>query len=125
AVLDKMLAAAIDNTGAPFAAINVVDDDGISVDFQFRGMDASVWERIGRGPNAVGVLAQIPATGSLVIDEVTEHRAFGGLPKGHPPLGSYLGAALRTRDDVFGYLYLASKPGGFTPDDEAVVAALA
>lgn len=125
AVLDKMLAAAVDNTGAPFAAINVVDEDGISVDFHFRGMEPGVWERIGRGPNAVGVLAQIPAEGALVIEEVTQHPAFGGLPKGHPPLGSFLGSALRTRNEVFGYLYLASKPGGFTPDDEAVVAALA
>lgn len=125
AVLDKMLAAAIDNTGAPFAAINVVDDDGVSVDFHFRGMDQSVWEKIGRGPNSVGVLAQIPATGALVIDEVTQHPAFRGLPKAHPPLGSFLGTALRMRDDVFGYLYLASKPGGFTADDEEIVAALA
>jgi signal transduction histidine kinase len=125
AVLDKMLLAAVANTGAEFAAINVLDENGISVDFHYKGMDSKVWERIGRAPNSVGVLAQIPATGALVIREITEHPAFRGLPPGHPPLGSFLGAALRTRNDVFGYLYLASKPGGFTPDDEAVVAALA
>jgi signal transduction histidine kinase len=125
AVLDKMLLAAIDNTGAPFAAINVLDDKGISIEFHYKGMDSAVWERIGRAPNSVGVLAQIPATGALVISEITEHPSFRGLPPGHPPLGSFLGAALRTRNEVFGYLYLASKAGGFTPEDEAVVAALA
>ena len=125
AVLDKMLAAAIDNTGAPFAAINVLDEQGTSIDFHFKGMDSSVWERIGRAPNSVGVLAQIPAVGALIIDEITEHPAFRGLPPGHPPLGSFLGAALRTRDEVFGWLYLASKPGGFTAHDVAVVGALA
>ena len=125
AVLAKILAAATDMTGAQFAAVNVLDERGVSVDFHYRGMDAGVWERIGRAPNGVGVLAQIPATGALVIQEITQHPAFGGLPPGHPPLGSFLGSALRTRDSVFGYLYLASKPGGFTPEDEAVVAALA
>lgn len=124
-VLDKILEAATANTGAAFAAINVLDEQGISVDFHYKGMEASVWERIGRAPNAVGVLSQIPATGALVIDEITAHPAFGGLPPGHPPLGSFLGSALRTRGTVFGYLYLASKAGGFTPDDQDVVAALA
>src|SRR6187455_1742367 len=123
-VLAKILTAATDMTGARFAAVNVLDAEGVSVDFHYRGMEAEVWERIGRAPNAVGVLAQIPATGALVIEEITEHPAFGGLPPGHPPLGSFLGCALRTREAVFGYLYLAAKPGGFSPEDQAVVAAL-
>ncbi len=124
-VLNKMLEAAMDTTGAPLAAINVLDDNGVSVDFHYVGVDDAVWERIGRAPNGVGTLAQIPFEGALVIDEITDHPSFRGLPPGHPPLGSFLGCALRARGSVFGYLYLASKPGGFTPVDEATVAALA
>lgn len=124
-VLAKMLEAATDATGAPFAAINVLDENGKSVDFHYRGMDASVWKALRRAPNAVGVLAQIPAEGALIIDELTKHPAFLGLPPGHPPMGSFLGYALRTRSEVFGYLYLASKEGGFTEEDAEIVAVLA
>ncbi len=125
AVLDRFLEVSLAHTGAKYAAINVLNDHGESVDFYYQGMDRSIWEKIGRGPGSVGVLGRIPALGTLVVDEVTEHPAFEGLPPGHPPLGSFLGTALRVRDHVFGYLYLASKEGGFTAGDEPIVQALA
>ncbi len=124
-VLGKMLEAAQDTTGAPLAAINVLDEAGRSIEFHYQGVDEAIMSKIGRAPNGVGTLAQIPVEGALVIDEITEHPAFQGLPPGHPPLGSFLGCALRARGSVFGYLYLASKEGGFTEVDEATVAALA
>ena len=107
-VINKMLDAARDTTGAPLAAINVLDDNGVSIDFHYQGIDSSVMDLLGRAPNSVGTLSQIPFEGALVIDEITKHPAFGGLPPGHPPLGSFLGCALRARGSVFGYLYLAS-----------------
>jgi len=124
-VINKMLEAALETTGAAMAAINVLDDDGISVDFHYLGVDAKVMDSLGRGPNAVGTLSQIPFEGSLVIEELTDHPAFAGLPPGHPKMGSFLGCALRARGAVFGNLYLASKEGGFTKDDEETVATLA
>ncbi|WP_162197262.1 GAF domain-containing sensor histidine kinase [Demequina pelophila] len=124
-VLDRFLAAATDHTGAKYAAINVLDAEGVSVDFHYRGMSAEVWQRLGRAPNSVGVLHQIPAEGVLVLEDLTQHPAFGGLPPGHPPMGSFMGASLKVRGSVFGYLYLASKDGGFTARDQEVVGALA
>ncbi len=124
-VLERFLEVSLAHTGAKYAAINVLNDAGESVAFYYKGMDREVWERIRRGPGAVGVLGRIPPIGTLVVDEVTEHPAFEGLPSGHPPLGSFLGTALRVRDHVFGYLYLASKDGGFTSDDEPIIQALA
>ncbi|WP_169746830.1 GAF domain-containing sensor histidine kinase [Demequina gelatinilytica] len=123
--LDMLLTALVDQTGAKFAAINVLDDEGISVDFHYKGMPEGVWEHIRRAPNAVGVLGQIPDEGTLVLADLMQHPAFQGMPKHHPPMGSFLGTALRVRGSVFGYLYLASKPGEFTPEDEAAVEALA
>ncbi|MBN2176823.1 MAG: GAF domain-containing protein [Demequinaceae bacterium] len=125
AVLNRFLEVSLAHTGAKHAAINVLGPDGQSVDFYFKGMDRSMWDAIGRGPRAVGVLGRIPAYGTLVVDEVTAHPAFEGFPEGHPTLGSFLGTALRVRDRVFGYLYLASKDGGFTAQDETIVRALA
>src|SRR5664279_2245787 len=102
-VLNKMLEAAMQTTGAPLAAINVLDDQGVSIEFHYQGIDPSVWEMIGRAPNGVGTLSQIPFEGALVIEEITDHPAFRGLPEGHPLLGSFLGCALRARGSVFGY----------------------
>src|SRR5690554_1669154 len=112
AVLDKMAEAASAITGAPFAAINVLDDYGVSMDFHYYGMSSEIMEMIGRAPNAVGILSQIPTEGVLVLDDLTQHPAFRGLPPGHPPLGSFLGSALRSRNELFGYLYISSKEGG-------------
>ncbi len=123
--LDMFLSASLAHTGARFAAINVLDAEGISVDFHHKGVAAGVWERIGRAPNAVGVLGEIPAEGSLMLADLTQHPAFRGMPPGHPPMGSFLGTALKVRGSVFGYLYLADKDGEFTERDEAVVEALA
>ncbi len=53
-VLNKMLEAAMKTTGAPLAAINVLDDQGVSVDFHYQGMDPSIWKMIGRAPNSRG-----------------------------------------------------------------------
>lgn len=124
AVLNRFLEVSLAHTGARYAAINVLSPEGRSLDFYYRGMERSMWEAIGRGPGAVGVLGRIPAHGTLVVDEVTEHPAFEGFPAGHPSIGSFLGTALRVRDTVFGYLYLASKDGGFTANDETIVRAL-
>src|SRR5450759_4853718 len=67
-VINKMLDAAMDTTGAPMAAINVLDDNGVSIDFHYRGVDPAVMTMLGRGPNAVGTLSQIPFEGVLVMD---------------------------------------------------------
>lgn len=123
--LDMLLTALIDQTGAKYAAINVLDQDGVSLDFHYKGIPEGIWQHIKRAPNAVGVLGQIPDEGTLVLDDLTQHPAFQGMPKHHPPMGSFLGTALKVRGSVFGYLYLASKPGVFTAEDEASVAALA
>jgi signal transduction histidine kinase len=124
-VLDRFLAAATEHTGAKYAAINIVDDEGMSVDFHFTGIPDGVWARIGRAPNHVATLARIPHEGVIVIEELTRHPSFKGFPPGHPPMGAFLGTALTVRGEVFGYLYLADKIGGFTDEDQSAVLALA
>ncbi len=124
-VLDRFLIAATELTGARYGAINIVDDEGISVDFHYSGVPEGMWAQIGRAPNHVATLAKIPTEGTVVIEELTKHPSFAGFPEGHPPMGAFLGTALTVRSEVFGYLYLADKLTGFSPADEAAVLALA
>lgn len=124
-VLDKFLGAAAELTEAPFAAINVLDAHGMSTGFYVHGMPQSVHDHIGRAPRPIGVLGEIPARDTIRLADVRTHPAAIGLPEGHPPLTSFLGAGLYAGGRSFGQLYLANKKGGFSAADEQVIEALA
>ena len=124
-LLERFVQAATELTGARYGAINILDEHGASTTFVQSGMPDDVVASLPHPPHAVGVLGQIPAFGVLRLPDLTQHPAFGGLPASHPPMGSFLGTAVRVGREVFGYLYLADKTGGFEVADEALVAALA
>lgn len=124
-VLHRFVTASAALTGATFGAINVLDPHGRSTTFVHTGVDERLATMIGRSPHAVGVLGSIPSHGTLRLDDLKDHPSFRGFPPDHPPMGSFLGTAVRVRDRVFGYLYLSNKPGGFTADDDEIVLTLA
>ncbi|MBO1750737.1 GAF domain-containing protein [Actinotalea sp. BY-33] len=124
-VLQRFVQASADLTGARYAAINVLDARGRSTTFVHSGMDARLAELLGRPPHAIGVLGSIPAHGTLRLEDLTQHPSFAGFPPHHPPMGAFLGTAVRVRDRVFGYLYLSEKAGGFTAEDDQAVLTLA
>jgi len=124
-VLQRFVAASANLTGAAFAAINVLDARGRSTTFVQSGVDERLAKLIGRSPHAIGVLGTIPSHGTLRLDDLTSHPSFRGFPASHPPMGAFLGTAVRVRDRVFGYLYLSEKAGGFTDDDDDIVLTLA
>ncbi|WP_372594296.1 GAF domain-containing sensor histidine kinase [Actinotalea sp.] len=124
-VLQRFVAASADLTGAKYGAINVLDARGRSTTFVHTGMDERLTAVLGRPPHAVGVLGSIPPHGTLRLDELMQHPTFKGFPPHHPPMGSFLGTAVRVRNRVYGYLYLSEKAGGFTDEDDEVVITLA
>lgn len=77
------------------------------------------------GHGILGVIIDRPEP--LRLHDLAEHPASYGFPPEHPPMKSFLGVPVRTRDKVFGNLYLTEKQGGgdFTEQDEAIVVALA
>lgn len=112
-------------TGAPYAAINVTDKNDQSTTFVQVGIDERTAAQLEHPPGHHGVLSTIPAHGTLVLFDLMKDPAFKGFPPGHPPMHQFLGAAIRVGDSVYGHLYLAEKPGGFTEDDSRIVMALA
>lgn len=124
-LLERFVNASTGLTGARYGAINIVDDDGASLTFVQSGVDPRTVAALGHPPHAWGVLGQIPDHGVLRLDDLTQHPAFRGLPPGHPPMGSFLGAAVRVHEERYGTLYLSEKPGGFDDDDVDVVQSLA
>ncbi|HWS57645.1 MAG TPA: GAF domain-containing protein [Actinotalea sp.] len=124
-VLQRFVTASADLTGARYAAINVLDARGRSTTFVHTGMDERLVAMLGRPPHAIGILGVIPPHGTLRLDDLMHHPAYKGFPPNHPPMGSFLGTAVRVRNRVFGYLYLSEKQGGFTDEDDEVVITLA
>lgn len=128
-VLERFVSACAQLTQAHYAAINVFDAQGESVVFIHHGIPGNVAEMLANSPHAVGVLGQIPDAGVLMLDDLTQHPAFLGMPPNHPKMGPFLGTAVRLDDKRFGYLYLSNPYGPtsrtFDNRDAEVVQALA
>ena len=128
AVLERVLAAARELTGARYAALGVLDEAGQGLErFLVSGIDEETRRAIGplpRGRGVLGVLIRDPRP--LRLDDVGVHPHSYGFPPEHPPMHSFLGAPIRVRDEVYGNLYLTEKEGGpFTALDEEGLVVLA
>ena len=125
-VLDRLVEAARDATGAMFAAIGVLGADGLHEEFRHVGLTPAQVSAMGELPRGHGVLGLITRERRAVVAaDIGSHPASVGFPPGHPPMVSFLGVPLRVRGQVFGNLYLADKAGGFDAEDQATVEAMA
>ena len=127
--LNDILRAAVRHVDATYGALGLLTPDGRQVDrFLVVGMDDTDVERIGRLPTGKGVLGLLIADPTpLRLDDLADHPASIGFPRGHPPMRSFLGVPIRVGEAVFGNLYLTEKRGGgpFTDADTEVARALA
>jgi signal transduction histidine kinase len=127
-VLQRIVTAGCEISGAQYGALGILDDTGHISEFVLEGADPEWVERVGFPPEGKGILGHLvehPET--LRLDEISGHPASVGFPEGHPPMHSFLGVPIRIGDEAFGNLYLTEKPGGvaFTDEDETMVIALA
>ena len=114
--------------GAGYGALGVVGQGNELSEFITVGVDEDTAERIGHLPLGAGLLGElISDPRPLRLADLAEHPRSVGFPPGHPPMRSFLGVPIRTRDRVFGNLYLTEKEGGqpFSRDDEELLTALA
>ncbi|MEU6271164.1 GAF domain-containing protein [Streptomyces populi] len=119
--LDRICETAAELTGARYAAIGVVAEDGEGLaDFVHHGVDEETVRRIGRRPDGhkglLGALIRDPRPVRLA--KVTDDPRSCGFPAGHPPMHSFLGVPIRVQGEIFGNLYLTEKRDGGTFDDD-------
>ncbi len=125
-VLYTTIETAIDLTGAQYGALGVVDEEGKLMEFLHRGLSVAEADKIDHPPEGLGLLGTITREGRIVrIDAISEHADSVGFPEHHPPMASFLGVPVRLGHEIFGNLYLTNKEGGFTREDEELVAGLA
>ncbi len=130
AVLERIVIAACGLVDARYGALGVVDEEEPDrlASFVHHGLDDATAAQLGALPTGRGILGEILRhPRPLRLDDLTQHPAAFGLPAGHPPMHSFIGAPIRVRGAVFGNLYLTEKGDGgtFTERDEAAVVALA
>src|SRR6478736_6361535 len=127
-VLQSVLQAARDLTGARYAALGVLNDSGDGLErFLTIGIDGATRARIGdlpQGHGVLGVLIKDPRP--LRLADVGAQPQSHGFPAGHPAMTTFLGVPVRIRDVVYGDPAPTEKAGGeFDDADEAAVVVLA
>ena len=126
-VLERVLEAARELTGARYAALGVLDANREELErFITAGVDEETHRAIGdlpRGRGVLGVLIREPQP--LRLTEVGAHARSYGFPPGHPPMRSFLGVPILLRGEAYGNLYLTEKPGVFDSEDEEALVVLA
>jgi signal transduction histidine kinase len=128
AVLRRIVDTARDVSGAGYAALGVIGSDGTLEQFLHVGMDEEVVRGIDELPKGRGVLgALIEDPKPIRLTRIADDPRSSGFPDGHPPMTTFLGVPVRSRDVVFGNLYLTDRTDGsaFTAEDEELVLALA
>jgi len=135
ALLDRVLEAARELTGARYAAIGVLG----SADSHFTGttelarfitvgIDADTRAAIGALPRGHGMLGElIREPRPLRLADMGAHPRSYGFPDGHPPMRSFLGVPLMVDGAPFGNLYMTEKAGEehFSEVDEQAAVMLA
>lgn len=133
ATLQHIVTRAAGLTDARYGALGVLDlgggpDRPRLSDLYTTGLPAAARARIGGLPDGhsglIGALIDDPRP--LRIDDLTADPRARGLPRGHPPMRSFLGVPIHVADEVFGNLYLTGKRGGpFTEEDAQLLRVLA
>jgi signal transduction histidine kinase len=127
-VLTRIVEAARELVEADYGALGVIGVDRQGLErFVHVGVDEETVRAIGplpEGKGLLGLLVERPEP--IRVGDLRTHPSSVGFPAHHPPMQGFLGVPIRTRDEVFGNLYLTRRDGKeFTEDDEELVLALA
>ena len=129
AVLQSVVEAARELTGARYAALGVLDRERRELErFIHVGIDEPTRREIGNLPRGRGVLGElIREPAPLRLPDVNAHPHAYGFPPGHPPMNSFLGVPIAVRGETYGNLYMTEKQGAdeFDASDEEAALTLA
>jgi signal transduction histidine kinase len=129
AVLQRLVEAAAELTGARYAALGVIDPSGAGLErFLTTGIDDETRAAIGDLPRGRGILGVlIHEAVPLRLHDLGEDPRSVGFPPNHPSMRTFLGVPIHLREVAYGNLYLTEKEGGqdFTDEDEELLSLLA
>ena len=121
AVLQRVLEAGRELTGARYAAIGILDAERRGLErFLTAGVDKETRRAIGELPRGSGILGELIRNPKpLRLADISQHPRSYGFPPEHPPMTTFLGAPVLVRGEAWGNIYLTEKDGGeFDEADE-------
>lgn len=127
-LLQRIVDAAREVTGAAYGALGVADESGRLVAFITSGLSQQERDRIGPLPVGHGLLGVIlRGTAAVRVPCIDQHPSAYGFPPHHPVMTSFLGTPILLHGRNLGNLYLTNKQGApeFSEEDERLVAMLA
>jgi signal transduction histidine kinase len=128
-VLERIVEAAAEVTGARYAALGVIDRAGTGLErFVTYGIAPEVQTEIGEPPRGGGILGVlIREARPLRLHDISGDPRSVGFPPGHPVMRTFLGVPIMLRGVAYGNLYLTEKESGadFVEEDEELVTLLA
>ena len=113
-----------DLADAQYAALAIVNVDGVIERFITSGITAAERERIGAVPRGRGLLGLIIGEGQTfrIAEIVSDPRRYG-FPPNHPAMHSFLGVPVTVKGRAIGDMYLTNKRSAheFSADDQLLV----
>jgi len=129
AVLQRVADLAAEVIGARYVAVGLLAPDRRSLDaFIVSGMSEAQRTAIGKLPIGRGILGLVIKEGKPIrLQDLSAHPASAGFPPNHPPMKSFLGVPVASRQGVIGELYLTEKIGAeeFSEEDQHIAGLLA
>ena len=126
-VLQRLVHAARELSGARYSALGIPDGEGAFSCVLTSGMSDELIAAMGPLPRTHGMLgAMLESPEPHRTEDITADPRFRGWwPRAHPSMHSFLGVPIVARGEVIGALYLTEKDGGFSAEDEKLIALLA
>jgi signal transduction histidine kinase len=115
--------------GARYVAVGLLAPDRRSLEsFIVSGMSEETRAAIGKLPVGRGILGLVIREGRPIrLRDLAAHPASAGFPPNHPPMKSFLGVPVPSREGIIGELYLTEKIGAeeFSEEDQHIAGLLA
>lgn len=128
-MLQKIIDIGTRLVGARYGAIGILTEAGDSIqDFFTSGIDEKTRQAIGDYPTGKGILGiPIHDPAPLRLKKLDQDPRSVGFPKHHPPMNSFLGVPLSSKEKVYGNLYFTEKQDKdeFSEEDEVLAESFA
>jgi len=128
-VMDRALDACLDLTESQFGFVGLVDDPrflDVAAIKGFQPDSPAFWEHFRRIPIRRTIFGVVILDGRPNIsNDIENDPQQVGVPRGHPPLHTFLGVPLQVREKTIGMIGVANRVGGYVADHERLLATFA
>ena len=127
-LLEKLAVVAMEQTGASYAAVGTIDENGKLEKFIPIGMTRLEIDQMSQPPMGRGLIGlMMNSPESVRIKDVSTDSRSVGFPPFHPKMKTFLGVPIRHGSRPLGQIYLTDKEGGeeFNAEDQRLIEMLA